>query len=145
MNDITKLLKLNSRIFRKTQVFLDETLKKYQLTSACYPYLLTLEHNEGISQAKISCEIGQDKGMSARMISKLIKLDYVIKEENKEDSRACKLYLTKKAKDLVPFIRKDIHDLIQLITIDLTEEEKNITINSLNKVLNNINTNRGKK
>ena len=76
--------------------------------------------------------------MSARTITKLIKLGYLDRKEDEADSRAYKLYLTEKAKVIIPKILEEIHKLVHLITIDLNEEEKVITIDSLNKVLNNI-------
>ena len=132
------LIKLNNKIFRTTQGYLDKVLKKYELSSGSYPYLLTLRENEGISQNKISKELGYDKAMSARTITKLIKLGYLDRKEDESDSRAYKLYLTEKAKVIIPKILNEIHKLVNLITVDLNEEEKIITIDSLNKVLKNI-------
>ena len=130
------LLKLNNKIFRTTQVYLDKVLKEYELSSGSYPYLLVLNENEGISQNKISKELGYDKAMSARTITKLIKLGYFYKKEDEADSRAYKLYLTDKAKVIIPKVLEKIHKLVNLITKDLTKEEKIITIDSLDKVLN---------
>lgn len=131
------LIKLNNKIFRSTQVYLDKVLKEYELSSGSYPYLLILNKNEGISQNKISKKLGCDKAMSARTITKLIKLGYLDKKENEVDSRAYKLYLTQKAKCTIPIVLHKIHELVDLITNNLDEQEKVITINSLNKVLDN--------
>ncbi|WP_253199682.1 MarR family winged helix-turn-helix transcriptional regulator [Clostridium gasigenes] len=132
------LIKLNNRIFRTTQIYLDKVLKEYELSSGSYPYLLTLNENEGISQNKLSKELGCDKAMSARTITKLIKLGYLNREKDETDSRAYKLYLTEKANIVIPNILKEIHKLVHLITEDLDENEKVITIDSLNKILNNM-------
>ena len=126
---------LNSKIFRSTQNYLDRILKKYELSSGSIPYIFTLEKNEGISQNKISKEIGNDKAMSARTITKLIELDFVHKTQDERDSRAYNLYLTAKAKELLPKIRKEIQDVVNLVTEDLTEEDKLITTKSLKKIL----------
>ena len=132
------LIKLNNKIFRTTQVYLDKVLKEYELSSGSYTYLFMLKENEGISQNKISEELSCDKSMSARTITKLIKLGYINRKEDKADSRAYKLYLTEKAKAIIPKVLEEIHKLVYLITEDLNEEEKIITIDSLNKVLNNM-------
>ena len=126
---------LNSKIFRSTQGYLDRVLKKYELSSGSVPYIFTLEKNEGISQNKLSKEIGNDKAMSARTITKLIELDFVHKTQDERDSRAYNLYLTAKAKELIPKIREDIKTIVDMVTEDLTEEEKNITTKSLKKIL----------
>jgi DNA-binding MarR family transcriptional regulator len=129
---------LNNKIFRRTQVYLDKVLKEYELSSGSYSYLLCLGNNEGISQNKISEKIGCDKAMSARTITKLINLGYIDRKKDEVDCRANKLYLTEKAKVIIPKVIKEIHELIHIITKDLNEEEKVNVINSLNKVLNNI-------
>jgi DNA-binding MarR family transcriptional regulator len=119
-------------------VYLDKVLKEYKLSSGSYPYLFILCKNEGISQNKISKELGYDKAMSARTITKLINLGYIDRKEDETDSRAYKLYLTDKAKSTIPKVRHEIHKLVDLITTDLNEAEKVITIDSLDKVLNNM-------
>ncbi|MCB2352841.1 MarR family winged helix-turn-helix transcriptional regulator [Clostridium estertheticum] len=136
--DIMHLLKLNNQILRSTQVHLDKMLKEYHLSSGSYPYLLMLRGNEGISQNKISEEVGCDKAMSARTITKLIDIGYIVRNKDEDDSRAYKLYLTQKAKVIIPKVLYKIHKLVELITKDLNEEEKRTTINSLSKVLNNV-------
>ncbi|WP_176127650.1 MarR family transcriptional regulator [Clostridium saccharobutylicum] len=127
---------LNSKIFRNTQIFLDRVLKKFELSSGSIPYIFNLEKNEGISQNKLSKEVGNDKSMSARTITKLIELEFVYKKQDEKDSRAYNLYLTEKAKELIPEIRKDIKTVLDLLTEDLTEEEMLITAKSLRKILN---------
>jgi len=136
--DIMYLIKLNSRIFRLTQSYLDNALKKYELSSGSYPYLLILRGNEGISQNKISEEIGCDKAMSARTITKLIKIGYLDRNKDETDFRAYKLYLTQRAKDIIPKVLEEIYKLVNLITKDLNDDEKIITLDSLSKILNNI-------
>ncbi|MCB2339317.1 MarR family winged helix-turn-helix transcriptional regulator [Clostridium estertheticum] len=136
--DIMHLLKLNNQILRSTQVHLDKMLKEYHLSSGSYPYLLMLRGNEGISQNKISEEVGCDKAMSARTITKLIDIGYIVRNKDEDDSRAYKLYLTQKAKVIIPKVLYKIHKLVELITKDLNEEEKRTTINSLSKVLNSV-------
>lgn len=132
------LINLNNKIFRNTQVYLDKVLKEYELSSGSYPYLLILRGNEGISQNKISSELGYDKAMSARTITKLMKLGYLDRKVDEVDARAYKLYLTEKAKAIIPKVLEEIRKLIDLITEDLSYDAKDITIDSLNKVLNNM-------
>jgi len=129
-------IQLNSKIYRNIQIYLDKVMQKYELSSGTYPYLFILEKNEGISQNKISQKTGNDKAMSARTITKLIELDYMYKKEDERDSRAYRLYLTTKAKAIMPKIHEEIHALVSLITDDLSQEEKLITISSLKKIFN---------
>lgn len=135
-NEPMNLMMLNSKIYRNTQSYLDKVLKQYDLSSGSFRYLFIMEQNEGLCQSRISELIGHDKAMSARTISRLTEVGYVVKIEDQLDSRAYKLYLTDKARLILPQIRKDIDKLIELITGDLTEEEKEITLSTLVKILN---------
>lgn len=127
---------LNSKIYRNTQGYLDKVLKKYNLSSGSFRYLFILEKNEGICQNKMSEIIGNDKAMSARIIAKLIKLEYVTRKEDPNDNRAYNLYLTDKAITIIPKIREEITLLIELITKDLTKEERDIMLSFMTKIWN---------
>jgi len=135
-NEPLNLMMLNSKIYRNTQSYLDKALKKYDLSSGSFRYLFIMEKNEGLSQSRISELIGHDKAMSARTINRLTELGYVVRIEDQLDSRAYKLYLTDKARLILPEIREEIKKLTELITVDLTKEEKEITLSSLVKILN---------
>ncbi|EJE7233929.1 TPA: MarR family transcriptional regulator [Clostridium botulinum] len=118
------LNKYIAMIDRASQGYLDEALKKYELSSGTYPFILALYDNEGINQNALSERVKVDKALSARAIKKLIELGYVEKIINNKDARAYKLYLTEKAKAVVPKIREASDGWLHIITNGLTEEEK---------------------
>lgn len=131
---IDNLIKFNNKIYRNTQSYLDKILKQYNLSSGAYPYLMVLEKNEGISQINISREIGNDRAMSARTINRLIESGFIIRVQDEKDSRAYKLYLTPKAREILPLIHEEIQRIIDFITIDLSEDEKKITMKVLKSI-----------
>lgn len=133
------LSRLTGNIYRNTLAHNSEVFKKYSLGSGTYPYLLILSNNEGINQNQLSKELAVDKALSARVIKKLIDLEYIHKELNKDDSRAYQLFITDKAKEIIPDIREEIKKWNDIITQNLNEEEKEILENLLNKVMTNIN------
>jgi DNA-binding MarR family transcriptional regulator len=133
-SEIMLFLKYNNKIFRYTQRYLERVLKKYDLSSGAFSYLFFLEHQEGVSQNKISREIGNDKAMSARTITKLIESGHISKKADENDSRAYQLYLTQKSRDILPELHREIDLLVKTITKDLTEDERQITMNSLKKI-----------
>ncbi|MBC3795868.1 MarR family winged helix-turn-helix transcriptional regulator [Acetobacterium tundrae] len=136
--EIMHLLKLNNKIFRTTQVYLDKVLKKYELSSGSYPYLLMLKHQDGINQNKISEKLGYDKAMTTRTVTKLIKLGYLERNKDETDHRANNIYLTEKANVVIENILDEIHQLIQLMTKGMDDEEKINTVKSLQKLLTNM-------
>ena len=135
--EIMQLLKLNNKIFRTTQVYLDKVLKKYELSSGSYPYLLMLRHKDGINQNMISEKLGYDKAMTTRTVTKLIKLGYLEKNKDQSDHRANNIYLTPKASVVIENILDEIHALVRLMTADMDDQEKINTVNSLKKMLTN--------
>lgn len=135
--EIMHLLKLNNKIFRTTQVYLDKVLKKYELSSGSYPYLLMLKHKDGINQNEISEKLGYDKAMTTRTVIKLIKLGYLERNKDETDHRANTIYLTEKANVVIENILDEIHKLVQLMTKDMDDEEKINTVKSLQKILMN--------
>ncbi|MEG0771751.1 MarR family transcriptional regulator [Clostridium sp.] len=137
VEEITPLIKFVNTISRITQSYTDEAMAKFNLTTGTYPFLLVLYNNEGINQNEISKELNVDKALSARAIKKLIELQFIEKKNDEKDSRAYKLYLTDKGKEIVPEIKKEILHWISIITADLCTEEKVILGQLLDKVLNN--------
>lgn len=118
------LTKYVAMVYRASQGYLDEVLKKYELSSGTYPFLLALNDNEGISQNALSEYVKVDKALSARAVKKLIELGFVEKIINSKDSRAYKLYLTNNAKVIVPKVMNELDDWLGIITKGLTEEQK---------------------
>lgn len=113
---------------------MDRILKKYNLSSGAYPYLIVLEKNEGINQINISKQVGNDRAMSTRTINRLIESEFIYRIQDENDSRSYKLYLTPKAKEIMPIIHAEIQKIIKFITDGLTEDEKNITIEALKSI-----------
>lgn len=125
---------LNNKIFRNNQIHLDKVLKKFDLSSGSMPYLFILEKSEGVSLHVLSRKIGNDKAMTTRTIKRLIELDYVYKVAKEGDSRAYQLYLTKKAKTILPQIHGEIQKMLDIITADLSPAEKEVTLSSMKKI-----------
>ncbi|QHQ61641.1 MarR family transcriptional regulator [Anaerocolumna sedimenticola] len=135
MNQGKLLTKRIAHISKYTQFHMDEVLKPYNLSSGTYPFLLALWQNEGINLEKISREIKVDKALSTRNIQKLIELGYLEKLSDQKDCRACRLFLTDKAKEVIPIIKDEIHLWISDITQDLSREEIDLLDTMLEKIL----------
>jgi len=136
-NKVRTLIKLTNNIYRCTQVYVDKRLEKFNLTTGSYPYLLVLNKKDGISQNDISRELNVDKSMSTRTVKKLIDLGYIKKQENKEDVRAYKIYLTDKGKDIIPEILEIIDLWIHILVEGSEEEEIKNSIEFLENALEN--------
>ncbi|PJI08465.1 MULTISPECIES: MarR family winged helix-turn-helix transcriptional regulator [Clostridium] len=136
-NKAIDLIGLNGCLYRCAQTYFDRELKKFNLSMATYPYVLSLSKNEGINQNEISRKLYVDKSMSAKSIKKLISLGYVHKKEDKEDARAYKLYLTDKAKDIIPQILEVRDRWIDILSQGSDDEKIETSIDFLWKALEN--------
>lgn len=136
-NKSLDLIGLTGCLYRCAQAYFDRELKKFNLSMATYPYLLSLSKNEGINQNEISRILYVDKSMSAKSIKKLIALGYVNKKEDKKDARAYKLYLTDKAKDIIPKILKVRDKWINILSQGSDNEKIKTSIDFLRKALGN--------
>lgn len=125
---------LNNKIFKFTQIYFDKVLNKYELSKSSCSYLFILEKNPGITQNKIIKKVGNDKAMVSRTITKLIDLDYIYRDLDVTNHKYYKLYLTKKAQNIMPKIHEDVNTMMRLVTEDLSEQENHVTMKSLKKI-----------
>ena len=136
-NKIRPLLKITNSIYRCTQVYIDKKFEKFNLTIGTYSYILVLNKNGGISQNEISRELNVDKAMSARTVKKLIELGYIRKEENQEDTRAYKLYITDKAKNIIPELIEILDGWSDILVQGNDKETIETSLDFLESVLEN--------
>jgi DNA-binding MarR family transcriptional regulator len=134
---VFSITKLTNMIYRCTQSHTNEVLKEFHLGSGAYPFLLILYNKEGINQNQISRELNVDKAMSARTIKQLTALDYIRKEEDPQDSRAYNLFLTDKAKAVIPTLKDELRKWNDAITTGMGEDEKRSLMELLSKVVEN--------
>lgn len=131
------LTKLANNLYRCTQAYANDVLQKYQLSSGTYPIIFALYNKEGANQNQISKDLNIDKAMVTRAVKKLIEIGYLRKEENSEDSRANRLFLTDLGKEVVPLVRAEMLHWNDMITKDLQEKEEERLLDLLSNVLEN--------
>lgn len=136
-NKAADLIGLTGCLYRCAQTYFNKELKKFDLSMATYPYLLSLSKYEGISQNEISRKLYVDKSMSAKSIKKLINLGYVSKKKDKKDVRAYKLYITEKAKNIIPEILEIRNKWVNILSQGSDEEKVGTSIDFLWKALKN--------
>ncbi|MFW5782652.1 MAG: MarR family winged helix-turn-helix transcriptional regulator [Candidatus Muiribacteriaceae bacterium] len=121
-------------ISRFNNVFIGRELEEFGLGAGQYLYLLTLYHNEGITQNELAERLFINKGCATRALNKLEENGYIIRKRNEKDRRAINLYVTEKALK----IRDNIYDIIrkrlECVTSDLSMEEKDTLKKLLQKV-----------
>lgn len=129
--DILKWLGISSRLY---SVKLDKELKKYNLNSSLYYYIVKIYANPGITQEKLSNLVYLNPSNITRAINQLIKLDYIKKSENKTDKRTSILNLTKKGKEIYPSILDTINSVQKELLDVIEENEQELFIEQIKKI-----------
>ncbi|MFV0343848.1 MAG: MarR family winged helix-turn-helix transcriptional regulator [Anaerocolumna sp.] len=123
-----------AHLTKYTQFHIDNALKQYNLSTGLYPFLLALDSEEGVNLDCISKKIKVDKAMTTRSVKKLMDLEYIEKCTDAKDSRACQLFLTDKARCIIPHIQAEIAIWNKEITSDLSQEEIELFDQLLDKI-----------
>lgn len=122
---------------RHCQAYISRKLKPYNIGSGQYIFIITLLHNNGISQDKLTEMLNIDKGTTARAIKKLEEEGYIQREVDAADRRAYKLYATKKAHDISPVIFDILHNSSDILALNFSDEERELALSLLEKMSKN--------
>ena len=102
-----------------------EKLEEVGVTSQYDSYLVTLSTNENIKIKELNSLVGNDPALTTRVLNKLFSKEFVAKTE--ENTRKCKLYLTKKGKELMAALEKIFNSYKVKVTKEDYESFNNIT------------------
>lgn len=95
---------LVSMIHRTHMVYLNNRMKKLDISAGQFPFLMVLFNKEGITQDEIAADVHIDKGTVARALRKLEDNRYIYRAVDLNNRRKYIIYLTEKGKLIVPKI-----------------------------------------
>jgi len=95
---------LVSMIHRTHMVYLNNRMKKLDISAGQFPFLMVLFNKEGITQDEIAADVHMDKGTVARALKKLEDNRYIYRAVDLNNRRKYIIYLTEKGKLVVPKI-----------------------------------------
>lgn len=128
-----------SIINRNSQIYLMNAFKDLDLHGAGQVRILIAlsSEQEGISQEVLARILLVDKGTISRMISPLVKKGLVERRNNPADRRAYLLQLTEKALSLIPKIKERLAQWTEILSADMTLEEKKVLFSLLDRLMEN--------
>lgn len=94
--------------------------------------------NEELTMQDISVKINRDKSTVTALVNKLVKLGFLEKLKNQEDSRITIISLSQKAWDLKPIFDEISENLLSNVYKDFTQDQKEVLIDALEKINKNI-------
>jgi MarR family transcriptional regulator, organic hydroperoxide resistance regulator len=99
--------------------------------------IYALYNKQRMTMAEIAERIGRDKSTVTALIDKLVKLGYVTKVRDTQDTRVVYVTLTDKGIALEPVFEAISAKLLDVFYLDVSENEKEELLRILNKVYNN--------
>ena len=138
-NKMEPIAKYISVLYRAGNIYFNQNFEKYNIGYGQYPFLIYLYHNDAVTQEVMSNELYIDKGTTAKALKKLQENGYVTRQVDDRDKRAYKVQLTDNGKEVTKEIFHILRSWNSILTSDFTEEEQNLALKLLNKMLNNKN------
>lgn len=122
-------------LHRQKVKFMNDKLKEYDIFGAMYMILLHVARQPGSSQDAIGMHLHIDKCTIARRTKKLEELGFLYREVNALDRRQNNLYPTEKGMEVIPVIKENLTAWSELISVNLTDDEKATLVQLLDKVI----------
>ncbi|MFA9376070.1 MAG: MarR family winged helix-turn-helix transcriptional regulator [Lachnotalea sp.] len=97
-----------------------------------------LYNNKRMTMAEIADKIGKDKSTVTVLIEKLVKLGYVTKERNPEDTRVIEVTLTNEGNELKPLFEAISIKILDAFYRDISEQDKVELARILNIIYTNL-------
>lgn len=121
-------------IGRCSAIYRADRLKGTDLTPVHHTYIIALCHNPGISQDALAKRICINRSNVTRQLAYLEEHGYVERRVSNSDRRVLLVYPTKKAEDILPFIREMLKDWNDFLTDGFSADE----LDQLNEMLERI-------
>jgi DNA-binding MarR family transcriptional regulator len=98
-------------------------MAKYGLGSTGYGFLLSLQRQEGITQRELCSGLAIDDGLGSRTMASLEKKGYIVRKRSKEDKRSYEVYLTDKAKAIIPELGNGYEEWWEQLCVGMNDKD----------------------
>lgn len=111
-------------ISRCTALYRDKMLSTYGLNAIQAPYLPAVCDHPGITQEQIAQNLHVNRSNVTRQLAILEEKGLITRRRSENDRRSVQVFPTEKAIELLPTVRGVFHDWRQLLTAELSEEQR---------------------
>ncbi len=140
MEKFSQIVSLAARFHAASHDYLSSSLEKAQLTDIepCHGDVFEcLFTEDGLNLSELARRSGRSKSTISVMVRRLEKLGYLKREGNKDDSRALRIFLTEKGRELKPKFSRISQTLENAVSDGFTQKEIATFENYLTKALEN--------
>jgi len=146
ISDFNKLLApWIGKTFKLMNIYIAQVFSKnnFQITREQWFVLKVLnEGNNGFIQNDLACATNRNKATLTRVINVMEKHNLVVRIPSKEDARKKLIYATKTGENLFLKMKPLMLSSLEVIQKGISEEDKKIFINVMEKIQNNLNNNK---
>lgn len=100
--------------------------------------LSDLQRKEGVLQQDLAASLIRNKSSITKMLDRLESDDYVRKEEDPNDARCKRIYLTPKGKSMNELLKHVIPDVHHIAFKGLSNSDMEVALEVLNNIYNNL-------
>lgn len=127
-----------SILIRKSRFCLEPTLSKLGLSRELIPYMMAVFEDPGISQEGITRQVYVDKATTAKTVRKLTGLGYLRREQDPEDMRKYRVYLTEEGERILSELVDTLKMMNEIYLQGFSEEERETFRSFLLRILDNV-------
>jgi DNA-binding MarR family transcriptional regulator len=129
--------KLISIAGRQSSVYMNKTLKAYDINYTQFIFLMSLYKTNGLIQDEIVKENCIDKAAVTRAVKDLEVKGYITRQTGEKDRRVKKLFLTQKGLDIKPQLMENGRKWKELSMISIDEKAQSTLLHQLNTIIEN--------
>ena len=130
--------KVSSQFHWMLQNHLNKVLHPYGLTIVHFRVMGIIEKNDACSQNYLVRETHKTKPAITTLVENMVNRGLVLRVNDPENRRTNQIYLTPKGRELLKKTEKVVTEAVNQITKDVPEKDLRITIQTLNKLSENL-------
>ena len=133
-NSVGRWLGMLHRYARKR---FGEQMTLHGLADAQFPVLMSLLHEDGVSQDELAQHHMLDKATVARSVARLEELGYVTRQRDGQDRRVKRVLVTELARAIKPDLRRIREEWSETLTEGFSDEERETLERLLERMADN--------
>ncbi|WP_048126582.1 MarR family transcriptional regulator [Methanosarcina sp. WH1] len=130
--------KIISYIYRNQRIFLDRELEPYGIGSGQFSFMMSLMVKEGGRQEDLARKYKMDKATAAWAIKKLEDAGYVCRQQDPEDKRAYRVFVTEKGRSMEEKMMEIALKWDSIVLSGFSKEEKQLQAAFLERMGQNV-------
>ncbi len=119
---------------RFSKIYLNKYFSELGINASQHMFVKKICNTPGISQDRLVDLVYINKSNVTRALSQLEEKGFIEKKTNEQDKRTALLYPTEKAKKIYAEIRRIENDWVEIMTGELSEEEKQLLLQLIKRV-----------